>query len=416
MGRMKFTHFLATSIALTTLWLVSGSLGVENWTKPEKSRILELQLQSTVPPDPTNAVADNPQAALLGQKLFFDKRLSEDGQVSCATCHSPKKFFTDGKQLSEGIGMTTRNAPTVVGSAWNTWQFWDGRADSGWSQALGPLENSAEHGLTRSGVVDIIAKNYRLEYEEIFGIMPDLDDLYRFPSVASPHGNEDARRNWNQMSMADQKRVNRIFVNVGKAIAAFERRLKPGVSRFDRFAQGIRDKSISGILTNDEQAGLHLFIGKANCVSCHSGPQLSDQAFHNTGVPINTALPDDQGRSSVSKELSNLEFGCTSNYSDDRSQSVCKNFIATTSLPVRAFKTPSLRGVARTAPYTHDGNFKTLKSLLEHYNRAPVAPIGTSEVRPLSLSVTELAQLEAFLLSLDALIDAPADFLRDPIN
>jgi cytochrome c peroxidase len=415
---MRVSRVLVIIGGISVAWMASAVLGVENWSPKERSLVLELQLQSIPPQDPTNSVADNKKAAELGQKLFFDKRLSESEEVACSTCHAPDKFFADNKRLSEGVGMTNRNAPTVVGSSWNTSQFWDGRADSQWAQALGPIENPAEHGFTRGEVAQVIDKYYRETYEAVFGPLPAIEDSFRFPEKASPVGDENAIASWQQMTQTDQILVNRIFANVGKAIAAYERLLKPGISKTDTFLSTMRDnRNTTNLLNESELAGLRLFVGKANCVSCHSGSQFSDNRFHNTGVPISQDLPIDFGRSKVLEKNLTLEFGCQSSYSDNRS--VCQAIDASDRAQnrmLRAYKTPSLRGVANTAPYMHAGQFKTLRAVLEHYNRAPKAPMGTSEVLALQLSESELDNLEAFLRSLSAPIDAPAQFLNDPFE
>jgi cytochrome c peroxidase len=220
------------------------------------------------------------------------------------------------------------------------------------------------------------------------------------------------------MTKNDQILVNRIFANVGKAIAAYERLIKPGISKTDTFLSTLREnRNITNLLSPSEQAGLRLFIGKANCVSCHSGSQFSDNRFHNTGVPMDEDLPTDLGRSNILEKNLVPEFGCQSRYSDNRS--VCQTIDVLNSAQnrmLRAYKTPSLRSVANTAPYMHAGQYKTLRAVLEHYNRAPKAPMGTSEVHPLQLSENELDDLEAFLRSLSAPIDAPAQFLRNPLG
>ncbi len=407
--------FTVLTILFTSLiGLVPMALSIENWSSSERKAILEMQIERTAPTDLTNAVADNQDAARLGQFLFFDQRLSESGKVACATCHMPDKFFTDGKQLSEGVGMTNRNAPTVVGAAWNKWQFWDGRTDSLWAQALGPIESSAEHGFTRGGVAQVIFAEYKTTYEQIFDSLPQLDDPFRFPETASPIGNSEAKANWNQMNATDQVIVNQIFANVGKSIAAYERLLKSGASRVDKFSSALQEnKNTDSILSSSEQNGLRLFTGKAKCIACHSGSQFSDNQFHNTGVPIIADLPSDFGRSNVSAAISNLEFGCKSIHSDNRN--VCLEQ-PSSQVTMRAYKTPNLRNVSQTAPYMHAGQFKTLRAVLVHYNKAEKAPIGTSEVQGLGLTEFELDDLEAFLKSLNSPLDTLASYLRNPFQ
>ncbi len=364
--------------------------------------------------NPTNAVADDPRAAALGQRLFFDKRLSSDETVSCATCHQPDKFFTDGKTLSEGIGMATRNAPTVVGATAHAWQFWDGRADSLWAQALGPLENPSEHGFTRTQVARLVAAQYRDEFEALFGPLPDFDDYLRFPERAAPGGDAELRRAWTQMSPTDQDLVNRVFVGVGKTLEAYERRLQPGVSRFDRYAASVARGSDNSELTDSEQSGLKLFIGRANCVSCHNTNQFSDGRFHNTGVPFGATGPDEVGRKAGLELALKSEFACAGAFSD--APRACSAVLPPSpqARDTRAFKTPSLRTAAETAPYMHAGQFATLGDVLRHYRDAPAAPAGTTELKPVDLSNRDLRDLEAFIRSLSAPINAAPELLRDP--
>jgi cytochrome c peroxidase len=412
---MKSSAVPALAFALLTLGGLTLGQRATLWTPQDLQRLSSLALTPTTPPpDPTNAVADDPRAVTLGHKLFFEKRFSENNDVSCATCHQPQRVFTDGKALSEGVGTTTRNTPTIVGATWNAWQFWDGRSDSLWAQALGPIESPAEHGFTRTGVAHVIAEHHQQPYEALFGPLPDFEDRLRFPERASPVGDPDAQREWTQMTEGDRAQVNRLFVNVGKAIAAYERQFKPGLSRFDRYAQSLaRGQEDTTLLRTAEINGARLFIGAAGCIACHSGSMLSDGRFHNTGVPRHPEVDTDIGRTSGLENLSRAEFGCSSIYSDARS--TCKAS-DTSAQPrdLRAYKTPSLRTATRTAPYMHAGQLASIGDVLRHYRKAPKAPLGTSELQPLTLTDTELLELEAFLRSLEAPIDAPASLLIEP--
>jgi len=134
------------------------------------------------PPDPTNAVADDPDAARLGHVLFFDERLSGRSRLSCASCHDPGQGFSDGRALSEGVEVLTRHSPSLWNVAYQRWFFWDGRRDTLWSQALVPLEDPLEHAFTRTGVARAVHDTPRLRtrYEEVFGPLPPLDDVARF--------------------------------------------------------------------------------------------------------------------------------------------------------------------------------------------------------------------------------------------
>jgi len=149
-----------------------------DWTEPEIIVLKSLWLESLpdLPPDPSNAVADNPAAVEFGRQLFFDTRLSANGGISCATCHQQERRFTDGLRKAQAIGTTLRHTPSIVGTAYSPWQFWDGRRDSQWSQALAPLEDANEHATDRAQVVNLIADDpaYRLSYESLFGALPEL--------------------------------------------------------------------------------------------------------------------------------------------------------------------------------------------------------------------------------------------------
>ena len=159
-----------------------------------RRKILAHAPLPAAPAAPTNAVADDPAAARFGQRLFFDTRLSADGSVSCATCHDPEQSFADGLQLGEGLEQVTRHTPALWHVAHNRWFFWDGRADTLWSQALKPLETPKEHGITRLHCAHLVHDDpdLRRAYEGVFGPMPDLSDRARFPAAARPVPDEPA--------------------------------------------------------------------------------------------------------------------------------------------------------------------------------------------------------------------------------
>jgi cytochrome c peroxidase len=204
------------------------------------------------------------------------------------------------------------------------------------------------------------------------------------------------------MTDAQRDAVTSVFVNVGKAIAAYERRIDFGTSRFDRYVAAISDTGRGdSILTSDEIAGLKLFTGKANCTQCHNGPLFTNNEFHNTGVPRLTGQPLDEGRLTGASVVLTDEFNCRSRWSDAPQTCAELDFLVTGDHTLeRAYKVPSLRNVASRAPYMHAGQFATLAEVLDHYNRAPAAPAGHTELKPLRLKAAELGQLEAFLNAL----------------
>ena len=350
----------------------------DQWTEEEVAQLSSMSLRELgpAPADPTNRVADDPRAVAFGRTLFFDTRLSANARVSCATCHVPEKEFQDGIPLANGVGVTNRRTMPIAGMAHSPFLFWDGRKDSLWAQALGPLESPVEHGGSREQYARVIAAHYRPDYEAIFGTMPALSTRDEATSV---------------------------FVNMGKAIAAYERTIEYAPSRFDRYVDALQDsgRAPQGVLSADEVAGLRLFIGKASCVNCHNGPLLTNNEFHNTGVPARPGLPADKGRLAGADAVLGDEFNCRSRWSDSRSKCAELDFlVAGDHLLERAFKVPSLRNVSERAPYMHAGQFSTLSEVVEHYNRAPKAPAGHSELQPLRLSAQERRQIETFLRSL----------------
>ena len=391
---------------LAALVTAAASRKSSKWTESERKMLESLSLTSLekLQADPSNRFGDDPRAAALGEALFSDTRLSGNGKVSCATCHVPTLDFQDGAPVAHGVGRTARRTMPVVGTAHNAWFFWDGRASSQWEQALGPLESAVEHGGTRAQYAHVIADHYRGQYEAVFGALPGLTSV---PRRAGPVADTGARTAWSKIAPSERDAISRVYANIGKALAAYERRLEPTPTRFDRYVDAElagRAHDSSSAFTADEEGGLRLFIGKANCSNCHNGALFTDQHFHNTGIPLGTApapVPD-SGRSTGARQAVAGEFSCTSRYSDAKPDD-CEelNFAVTEGAElVRAYKTPSLRNVANHAPYMHAGQFATLEQVLAHYNRAPKAPFGRSELKPLGLSPVELRQLAAFLATL----------------
>ncbi|MBD9355170.1 hypothetical protein IE877_04630 [Methylomonas sp. EbA] len=385
--------------------------GRANWTESELTLLRSLALSSLppLPADPSNRFADSPAAVELGRRLFFDRRLSSNGKVACASCHDPERGFQDGRALAKGVGRASRRAMPLTGMAYSPWLFWDGRKDSQWSQALGPLENSNEHNLSRGRLAKLVLAYYRPEYRAVFGAPADLTAV---PENAGPLGNKSARRAWSRLQDTERDGVNRVFANVGKAIAAYERGITWGESRFDAYVRALWDDAPvrqENSLSATEVAGLKLFIGKAHCVECHRGPLFSDLDFHNTGVPIRPGLPRDLGRLAGAEQVVADEFNCLGPYSDANPEQ-CRelNFINKSDPRLlRAYKPPSLRNVAERPPYMHAGQFPSLQAVIGHYSRAPAAPEGRSEIKPLHLNGAEIRQLIAFLKTLSGAILSP---------
>ena len=382
-------------------------------------------LPAEPPSDPSNQFADDAAAASLGQKLFFETAYSRPdgpiGPVSCATCHIPDKGFQDDRSnTSQGIGFTSRHAPTLFNAAYGAsgsgtvWQFWDGRKDSLWAQALGPPENPLEMGSTRCKVALVVYDKYKSEYEKVFGRMPELRDTAGNPVI--PEAGEAGNPACDPSNAIVKVLATPVYVNFGKAIAAYERRIISRNSRFDQFYEEIT----TGVPTSDklseqEILGLKLFVGKGGCVSCHKGSNFSDWQFHSTGISQAGANlpPEDRGRADGILKVVRDEFNCTSEWSDHGDKANCEvsdlaSRIADTGsdpTALGAFKTPSLRSVSLSAPYFHTGTLTTLDEVIDLYDRGGDASgfVGSVDenIRQLNLTDEEKQQLSAFLRALE---------------
>jgi cytochrome c peroxidase len=422
-GRAAVREWPFQLLALAALATVTAIAAYSFWPRPtwneqELTTLGGLWLESLppLPADPSNQYADDPQAAALGHQLFFDTRFSGNGQVACATCHLPTLDFQDGRPLAQGMGQVDMRTMPLMGVAYSPWLFWDGRKDSLWAQALGPLENPVEHGGSRVQFIHLLAEHYRAAYEAIFGPLPDISHL---PPTGGPIDNLAAQTAWQSMSRADQQMVNQIFANMGKAISAYERLLLPGPARFDAYAAAVLagdERTAATIFTPDEIAGLRLFMGRGNCIDCHNGPLLTNNDFHNTGVPARPDLPLPMGRALGVHRLLADEFNCLGRYSDaDPTECGELRFISIGSHQMAyQLKPPSLRNVAERPPYMHAGQIATLAAVIEHYNSAPPAPLGHTEIEPLGLTDKEKAQLLAFLQALTGPLDADPRWLAPP--
>ncbi|WP_372528378.1 cytochrome-c peroxidase [Piscinibacter sp.] len=421
MAWMLGSAFAASAALVVTFAHAAPRLpaaGADRWSTEEMAVLASLSLKRLppVPVDPSNAVERLPAAVDLGRRLFNDARFSGNGAVSCASCHDPQKQFQDGLPVSHGVGTGSRRAMPIVGAGYSSWLFWDGRKDSLWAQALGPLEDAVEHGGNRTRYAHLVAENYRKEYEALFNAMPRFDGLTR---DAGPNGSATEKAAWTSMDLRQRENVSRVFSNMGKAIAAYEKSLQHEPSRLDRYVDAvlIGDPAAQGLLRANEVRGLRLFVGKAQCVSCHNGPLFTDQQFHNTGVPPRDAAMPDRGRAAATAKVSGDEFNCLGLYSDAQPVA-CQElrFMVSDDAALEgAFKTPGLRGVAQRPPYMHAGQFTTLEHVVRHYLQAPHAATGHSELThrhasgtvgthaeraPIELTDAEAADLVSFLSTL----------------
>ena len=314
---------------------------------------------------------DNPmteEKVALGRVLYFDKRLSLGGTVSCATCHDPGIGFADHNPLAIGVNgrVGTRNAAGLLNTAFSEFQFWDGRARNLEEQAKQPLINAVEMGMESYDAV-------------ILRVASIPDYRRRFKAVFE---NEDIT-----------------IDTIAKAIAAFERTQLSGNSPFDRFIAG--DKSA---ITEGQRRGWELFQGKGKCITCHefktSSPFFTDFKFHNTGLASKNARFDQLAKQiSISSSTDAAALDSLA-----RAQGVAdlgRYLVTKKSKDIGAFKTPSLRDVELTAPYMHNGSEKTLLDMIKFYNRGgEVNPYLDENMRPLNLSYEEMNSLVEFLRSL----------------
>ncbi|WNC73627.1 cytochrome c peroxidase [Thalassotalea psychrophila] len=376
------------------------------WTKKEFALINSLRL-AKLPnnkPSLSNKFADNLNAIELGRKIFHDSRFSQNNNISCSTCHKADYNFTDNLALAKGLKKTTRRSMPIVGMEHQTWFFWDGRKDSLWSQALGPLENEREHGISRTEVLKLIRQYYKDDYIAIFGELPAVKPQY-VQQIAYPSSdNTLANTTWQTIPTAQQQDITQAFVNIGKSIAAFVRTIKPQNTRFDVFADSLKEEKLNNtILTKQEQLGLKLFIGKANCINCHNGPLFSNGEFHHAGVIDNKEI--DHGRGAVIDTILDEEFNCYSQWSDANAATECPHldYLAIDQVKYQqTFKTPSLRNVAIRSPYMHAGQFNSLQEVLRNY-RDNDGSLLSDELQHSNLNDNELDQLEAFLQTLTEL-------------
>jgi cytochrome c peroxidase len=373
-----------------------------------------------LPVNPTNAVVDDPYAAHFGQFLFFDDRLSNGNGVSCASCHDPEFGWGDSEQLSiGGIEVTGRHSPSIWNSAYLRWAFWDGRCDSLWCQATGPIEDSNEMGSNRMAVAHLIAddSNLREAYENIFGSMPDLTDETRFPENARPDDSSDhpLAIAWDSMQVEDQVTVNMIFTNITKSIAAFERLIVSRDAPFDEFAEAvITQNNLGGLeaISDSAARGLKLFIGDGLCHFCHDGPNFTNQEFANIGLGQRDWLkPGDHGRLTGVTTLLDNPFNGVGEYSDAPEEAAEQlSYLNTDDAELDGmFKVPTLRNITTHPPYMHGGHFETLEECVSHYiapteypefgHREDFLQPPLSSVTTLSLE-SDLPDLVAFLQTL----------------
>lgn len=421
----RFSGYFLFGIVTTGLLMApvlrGSALAVHahEWTAEDRETLRSLRIDSLpeIPPNPSNAFASNPDAAVLGKKFFFDTRFSGNLKVSCGTCHRTDYVFTDDLPLAHGMGTTARRTMPLIGMAYQPWFFWDGRKDSLWSQALGPIESKVEHGFSRTLCFSVIREAYRTEYENVFGPLPSLTEGVSQPEARPATDDADALKAWITMSLETKNKINRVYSNMGKAIEAYVRTIIPSASRFDDYVAALLEEdrgAMEKALTENEARGLKLFIGKAKCINCHNGPLFTNGEFHNVGVPDPEGSSPDRGRADGIISVLADEFNCLGPYSDARPEQCAElRYMDTaTEKHIGAFKTPSLRNVARRPPYMHAGQLATLSEVMNFYRETARVfvedPGYHPDIEHGDLSDADLANLEAFLKTLNSpLIEAP---------
>jgi cytochrome c peroxidase len=297
--------------------------------------------------------------------------MSPSGTVACSTCHDATKHFTDGLPQAVGVAPGNRNSPSILLASHQPWQFWDGRADTLWMQAVGPFENDLEFASSRLFVVHGLYDRYQADYQAIFGALPPMSDTTRFPPAGKP-----GDASWTAMATADQDAVTHAYVNVGKSIEAYERTLVVKPNALDSYASGTMTA-----LTDAQKDALRAFF-VVGCAQCHWGPRLTDDAFHVTRFPTGrTDGTADRGRIDGIPQLLQSPFNAAGSFSDDPAAAHITGLTADPST-LGAFKTAPLRGVADTAPYGHGGTLATLLDVANNYGVAGLDPSDPRAVGP----------------------------------
>ncbi len=296
-----------------------------------------------------------PEKIELGKKLFFDRRLSGDGTMSCATCHNPEQAFTDGLDISLSYPTTKnwRNSPTLINVAFYKYLFHDGRAQTLEDQALFPMMSAFE-------------MNKNLDYlEEQIRVVPEYVESFR-----AVFGGDITRE------------------RIAMAIAAFERTLVSLDSPLDRYLKGDKDA-----LSEEARRGFEIFQGKGKCADCHYGVNLSDDKFYALHVPENPALLNDPGVTATMRFVAKVyHYEDCKNLTEDPG----RYLITKNKDDWKAYRTPTLREVSRTAPYMHNGTLKTLDEVIEFFDKG--GGKGNKVLKPLGLSAQEKGDLKSFLV------------------
>jgi len=359
---------------------MASTYQLSEFSREEIARI--LQHGPWPPPrvrDPSNRVSGKPEAIALGEKLFFEPRLSGTGSVLCATCHAPFRAFQDGRARAFGLEPVDRNTPTVLNAGFSRWYGWDGANDSLWSQSIRPLLDPREMKASAVHVAGVVRAIFPREYENAFHRKPPAND-------------------------------EEVLIDVGKALAAFQETLVSGRTAFDEFRDSLQ-KGVSTDYPAAARRGLKIFVGRGNCSTCHFGPHFTNGEFADTGIPFFIAPGKvDAGRLEGLKRLRSSPYNLLGRYNDDASGRTATGtkHVEMQHRNFGEWRVPGLRNVAQTAPYMHNGSLATLRDVVKHYselNEDRLHADGERVLKPLRLAPSEIEDLVTFLESLSPLPD-----------
>jgi cytochrome c peroxidase len=395
-------------------------------------------LATPIPRNPYNKRDMDMNVIKFGQKLFYDVEYSEAitvdgnpagkkgdvGKVSCASCHDPKGYFVDNRvdpttnarfATSPALGVPgRRQTPGMLNEAYYEWIGWTGRHDSLIMHGAGV----AVFVSSQLTLAHHIYKKYKDEYNGLFpdnklpdALDPMAPDAARFPPSGKPKAMESAPDgNFEKLSAEDQAWIFQFMYNMARVWDTYPRALVTHDSPFEKYVAG--DFTA---LSPEAKRGLKLFIGKAACNDCHTGPTLTDNEFHNIGVAQPMGAMSDPGRMADLLTTMTNRYNGASMYSDD--QEAGKKKLATLPKPDSAdwmkmngqFRTPTLLNIAETYPYFHTGQLRTLEEVVQHYNKGGeetgFAGPKDPKLKPLNLTDGEVADLVSFLKSLTGVVD-----------
>ena len=329
--------------------------------------------------DPSNRVSGQAAAIAFGERLFGDASLSRPGTIACSTCHRPDRAFADGLPRAEGLARGDRNTPSLVNVGGQRWYGWDGAQDSLWAQSLRPLLDPNEMGGDPAHVASRVRDDSELRagYVAAFGRAPPQDD-------------------------------ETVAVDVAKAIAAYVETLSTSRTAFDEFRDALArgDPTAAARYPILAQRGLAIFVGSGNCTACHGGPRFTNGEFHDVGVPFFVEPGRvDPGRHAGIGKLAASRYNLLGPFNDDaaRATATSTRHVMLDHRNFGEFKVPSLRNVARSAPYMHDGSLATLRAVVRHYSNLDDNRLhadGEQIIKALGLDKYDVDALVAFLETL----------------